>query len=97
MIQVRITGVRRPVLGPFHHSAITHYRWESQAGEIKISDRMTFVNWILENPKEHFAYVKDYMGNIAYCKVVRNQFGTIFLETYPDFTNKDNLLNLPQV
>lgn len=55
------------------------------------------VDWILENPREHTTYVRDNQGNVAYCKVVRNQYGILFLETYSDQTLRDNLLSLPQI
>ena len=97
MNQIRIIGIRKPGGAYNDHAAVSHYQWQNAVGEISIWDRMTMVSWILKNPRENVAYVKDSRGDIAYCKVVRNQFGTLFLETYPDYTSRDNLLNLPQI
>lgn len=98
MIQIRIIGIRKPGGAYNDHSAISHYQWRNEiTGETFTWDRMTMVNWILQNPRENVAYVKNFKGNIAYCKVVRNQFGTMFLETYSNNTMSDNLLSLPQI
>lgn len=97
MIQIRIIGIRKPGGAYNDHAAISHYQWMDNTGKTGIWDRISTVNWILENPREHAAYVRDNRGDIAYCKVVRNQYGTLFLETYTDHTLKDNLLSLPQV
>lgn len=97
MIQIRIIGIRKSG-GAFNdHSAISHYQWLDGSGQIGIWDRVRTVNWIRENPRERAAYVRDNKGDIAYCKVVKNQFGTLFLETYLDNTIKDNLLSLPLI
>ncbi len=53
------------------------------------------IDWLLSDLNQHKAFVRDRQGDKAYCKVVKNQFGTIFLETYADGTIADNLLNLP--
>jgi hypothetical protein len=66
-------------------------------GQVAIWERMQMVNWILKNLTEHKAYVKDSLGEIAYCKIVKNQFDTLFLETYADQTRRDNLLSLPLI
>ena len=96
MIQVQIIGIRKPG-GAYDHSAITHYQWRDLTGQIVIWERMRMVNWLLEDPAQHKAYVRDRLGEIAYCKVVKNQYGTLFLETYADNTMRDNLLSLPLI
>lgn len=96
MIKIQIIGIRKPG-GAYDHSAITHYQWKDEIGQVAVWERMKMVNWILENSAEHKAYVKDSLGEIAYCKVVKNQYGTLFLETYPDQTRRDNLLSLPLI
>lgn len=95
MIQIRIIGIRKPGGIYDDHSAISHYKWQDGAGNVGIWDRNQMTSWLLQNPREHAAYVTDSRGDIAYCKVVRNQYGTLFLQTYADYTAKDNLLNLP--
>lgn len=97
MIDVQIIGIRKPG-GPYNdHSAISHYQWKDMTGQTDIWERMKMVNWLLEKPTEHRAYVKDSIGDIAYCKVMRSPAGTLFLETRPDRTMADNLLSLPQI
>lgn len=97
MIQIRIIGIRKSSEVLNDHSSISHYQWQDETGHIVIWGRTIMVNWILENPREHAVYVRDSRGDVAYCKVVRNQYGTLFLETYPDQTLCDNLLSLPQI
>jgi len=97
MIQIRIIGIRKPGGAYNDHSAISHYQWQDGTGNIGLWDRIIMVNWILGNPREHAAYVQDSRGDVAYCKVVRNQYGTLFLETYSNFSLRDNLLSLPQI
>jgi len=97
VIQFRIIGIRKPGGAYNDHSAISHYQWQDMTGQVGIWDRMRMVNWILENPREHIAYVRDSRGDTAFCKVVRNQYGTLFLETYANYTSLDNLLSLPQI
>ncbi len=94
MIQIRITGIRKPATA-YHHSAISHYRWVDETGNSDIWDRPKMVNWLLQDQTQHKAYVLDRAGDKAYCKVVKNQYGTVFLETRPDGILADNLLRLP--
>ncbi len=96
MIDVQIIGIRKPGGVYNDHTAISHYQWKDVNGQIAIWDRMTMVNWLLEN-NEHRAYVRDRYGDIAYCKVMKSPAGTLFLETRPDGTIADNLLSLPQI
>ncbi len=95
MIQIRIIGIRKPGGATNYHSAISHYKWQDQSGQTGIWERMVMVNWLLADTNGRRAYVLDRVGNVAYCKVVKNQNGTMFLETYPDSTRADNLLSLP--
>lgn len=97
MISIQIIGIRKP--GGVHndHSAISHYQWRDGNGQVDIWDRMTMVNWIYENSREHAAYVRDANGDVAYCKIMKSYAGRLFLETRPDRTMADNLLSLPQI
>ena len=97
MINIQIIGIRKPGGAYNDHSAICHYQWRDGNGQVGIWDRMTMVNWIFENPREHATYVRDINGGVAFCKVVKSLAGTLFLETRPDRTLADNLLSLPQV
>jgi hypothetical protein len=95
--QIQIIGIRKPAESPNHHSAITHYQWKDSTGKIDISTRAQMVDWILEDETNRKAYVQDKFGHIAYCRIVRNVYGTSYLETYPDATTLDNLLSLPRI
>ncbi len=95
MIEIQITGIRKPGGAYNTHAAISHYRWKDSTGNVSIWTRERMVEWLLADSKQHRAYVMDSQGRKAYCKVVRNIYGTVFLETYPDGTVSDNLLNLP--
>ncbi len=97
MIQIQIIGIRKPGGAHNDHSAISHYQWRDEIGQVDIWERMRMVNWIMENPDQHKAYVRGSRGDIAYCRVMRSPAGTLFLETYPDHTQADNLLNLPEI
>ncbi len=97
MINIQIIGIRKPGGAYNDHSAISHYQWRDGNGQVDVWDRMAMVNWILENPKDHAAYVRDVNGDVAYCKVMKSPAGTFFLETRPDRTLADNLLSLPQI
>lgn len=94
-MEVQIIGIRKPGGAQNTHEAISHYQWRNPAGEVGISTREEMVSWIMQNPSVNRAYVLDRQRNKAYCKVVRNDRGTVFLQTYPDGTVADNLLNLP--
>jgi hypothetical protein len=95
MTQIQIIAIRKPTL-PDHHSAITDYRWKDSSGQIKDTDRLTMVNWIQQNRAQHKAYVVDSRGDVAYCRVEHNIYGTYYLETQPDGIKSDNLLALPR-
>lgn len=95
VIELRIIGIRKPGGVGNTHAAISHYKWQSSTGATDIWDRMQMVQWLLQDLTQHKAFVLDRQGDKAYCRVVKNQFGTVFLETYPDQTGADNLLSLP--
>ena len=97
MIEIQIIGIRKPGGVYNDHSAISHYKWLDQIGQMAIWTRMTMVKWLLDNIREHRAFVKDSNGDKAYCKVMKSPAGNLFLETYPDRTTADNLLSLPQI
>ncbi len=96
MILRQIVAIRLPAVGPRHHSAIIAYRYKNQQGLLYDINRMDMVNWMLQDKEEHKAYVKDRKGDVAYCKVMHNQYGTYYLETKADGIYADNLLALPQ-
>lgn len=97
MISVQIIGIRKPGGAYNTHAAISHYQWRDGTGQVVIWDRVTMVNWLLADRTGRAAYVADSRGDVVYCKVMQNQFGTRYLETRPDATLMDNLLSLPQV
>ncbi len=95
VIEIQIIGIRKPGGTANIHAAISHYKWQDASGATAIWDRMQMVQWLLQDTTQHKAFVLDSQGDKAYCKVVKNRFGTVFLETYPDQTGADNLLRLP--
>lgn len=96
MIQKQITAIQKPGASE-HHSAISAYFWKDQSNPLgEWWDRMKMVNWILEDQDQHKAFVLDRRGDKAYCKVMKNQYGTYYLETYADGIHADNLLALPR-
>ena len=97
MIDIQIIGIRKPGGVYNDHSAISHYQWRDGANNTAIWERLNTVNWILENPREHRAYVRDRLGEVAFCRVMKSPTGTLFLETRPDGAVADNLLSLPQI
>lgn len=96
MILRQIVAIKEPGVRPAHHSAIIAYRYKNQQSQLYDINRMDMVNWILQDPSEHKAYVIDRKGDVAYCKVMHNQYGTYYLETKPDGIYADNLLALPR-
>ena len=97
MIYIQIIGIRKPTGAIYDHSAISHYEWRDANGKTGIAERRAMVNWLLEDVLQRKAYVRDAQGDVAYCKIMENQYGTRYLETYADSTPKDNLLNLPRI
>jgi len=76
------------------HEAISHYGWINESNnESGKSERQCMVDWVKQGNK---AYVKDNLGNVAYCQVRRSSRGTEFLQTYADGKPTDNLLSLPE-
>jgi len=91
---VRIKCVDKPsgnIQNP--HEAISQYGWINEENqETGITGRISMVNWI-EN-EGGVAYVKDTLGNVAYCQVRTSVNGTKFLQTVTDRRWSDNLLSL---
>lgn len=76
------------------HEAIQAYCWvNEQTSESGKTNRPNMVAWVEKGNK---AYVKDALGNIAYCYVRTSSNGNKFLQTYSDGTYTNNLLNLPE-
>lgn len=75
---VRITCINKS--GGYHenpHEAVSAYGWKNESnGNIGKNDRESMVKWMEEEGGE--AYVKDSVGNIAYCFVNQNTNGTNF-------------------
>lgn len=95
MIQIQIIEICIPEYLN-HHSAISMYKFIDTDKSVVIWTREEIVNWILQDTFNHKAYVIDRRGDIAYCEVIQNEFGTVFLKTYPDGIFADNLLSLPR-
>lgn len=100
MIYIRITGIRKDNGNhdnPFE--AVEAYRWE-QPGTSNgaITNRSTVVGWVDNgyNGSKVLAYVQEEAPK-AECFVNESSRGTRFLQTKPDATEKNNLLNLPPV
>src|ERR1035437_8683778 len=92
----RIVAIHKPEGTPEHHSAIEIYRWRDVNNNTYDSLRIPMANWMLQNLNENLAYVVDKAGDTVYCKVMKNQYGTYYLETRPDGIKADNLLSLPR-
>ncbi len=75
------------------HEAISQYGWvnESNNNETGINSRVSMVEWVEGGG---VAYVKDSLGNVAYCQVHTSVNGTKFLQTVTDGRWSDNLLSL---
>jgi len=95
MTVVQIIAIREPAVSG-HHSAIIAYRYKTQQGQVYDINRMEMVNWIQQDITQHKAYVTDRNGDVAYCRVEHNIYGTYYLETSPDRIYADNLLALPR-
>jgi len=77
------------------HEAISHYGWVNERTDKRgRNDRTSMVDWIKN--KKGIAYVKDSLGNVAYCEVRKNSRGTEFLQTVSDGKYTNNLLELPE-
>lgn len=96
MIKIRIIEIHIPFGSIVHHSAISDYKFIDTDGTIHIWTRGEMVQWLQQDLNNHNSYVLDRFGDKAYCEVIQNQFGTIFLKTKPDGIIADNLLSLPR-
>lgn len=77
------------------HKAIKAYRWKDKlTGKTKWNDREKFVEEILRSNGMIRPFVQIGTDRV-YCKP-KIVGSTHYLETYPNATQKDNLLNLPQ-
>ena len=100
MIELRITGIRKDNGNHDNpYEAVEAYRWE-QPGTTNgaISDRATVVSWVDRgyNCNKVQTYVQEETPR-ADCFVNESARGTRFLQTKPDATEKNNLLDLPPV
>lgn len=77
------------------HEAISHYGWINEStNKPGKNDRLSMVKWVEKEGND--AYVKDTIGNKAYCYVRTSSKGTKFLQTYSDNKYTNNLLSLPE-
>lgn len=95
MAEIEITGIRKDNGNHDNpHEAATHYRWIQHGTDNGgISTREKVVGWVDDNTK---AYVERVQPR-AYCFVNESRNGTRFLQTRPDETDQNNLLELPEV
>lgn len=93
MIQAQIIAIREG--SNINHHAIQKYKWQRLAdGVIGETEREEMVRQIRQSDGDIRVFVQ--VGNLrAYCET-RTLGSVSFLETYPDFTRRDNLLSLPQ-
>lgn len=98
MIRRRIIEIHKPLGAPEHHSAIEKYKYVAldEGGQTYIALRMSMVNWISQDPKNHIAFVIDSRGNTAVCMIEESPAGHFYLKTRPDGIRSDNLLSLPR-
>ena len=86
----RITHIRKPDRDD-RYSAITHYGQLQEDGKVHVFGREWFINWLESN--KTYAYVNE-DGDDAVCDIKDN--GHIrYLQTRPDASTENNLLNLP--
>lgn len=91
MSEVEITCINKD--GGNHqnrYEAVTHYGWRKANGEAGRSERQAMVSWVEDG---NTAYVMG-SGTKVYCRVVTNNHGTKFLQTYADGKETNNLLSL---
>lgn len=100
MIEIQITGIRKDNGNHDNpYEAVELYRWV-QPGTTNgaTTARQEVVSWLDNgiNGSKVQAYVQQETPR-AYCFVNQSERGTRFLQTRPDATEKNNLLNLPPV
>lgn len=100
MIEIKITGIRKDNgnhYNPFE--AVEAYRWEQPGtSNGKLTERSVVVGW-LDNGIDGNK-VKAYVHRVeprADCFVNESSNKIRFLQTEPDATNENNLLELPEV
>jgi hypothetical protein len=95
MIQIEITGIRKDNGNHYNpHEAVTHYRWvQYGTGRGAISTRQEMVKLMESGVNTYVERVRPR----AYCFVNTSRSGIKFLQTYPDATEENNLLRLPEV
>lgn len=93
---VRIIGIRKDNGNHNNpHEGITDYQWTNeQTRATGISSRPQMIHFFESQGGQ--AYVKDYIGNVAYIGVQVSAWGTKYLRTYADGKWSDNLLSLPE-
>lgn len=80
--------------GGYRHEHITDIRWvKDGTTDQKSSTRAEMVKFV-EGGGE--AYVKDSDGDVAFLRVRVSAAGNKYVQTYADYTWKDNLLALPR-
>lgn len=88
---VRIKAITKPV-GDDRYEAISHYWANNSSGELTGFERSWLINWLEVNGT--YAYVSE-DGDKAVCDIKDN--GRIrFLQTRPDASEANNLLELPR-
>jgi hypothetical protein len=96
-MSVRVTGIRKDSGNHQNpHEGITDYQWVNEHTRATgISSRLEMILFFERDRGE--AYVKDYLGNIAYIGVQTSAWGTKYLRTYANGKWSDNLLSLPEI
>ena len=99
MAEIEITGIRKDNGNHDNpYEAVEAYRWvQHSTGKGGITPRQTVVSW-LDNGVNGFtvtAYVQR-VNPRADCFVNQSARGTRFLQTRPDATQGNNLLQLPE-
>jgi hypothetical protein len=88
---LRIRAITKPV-GDDRYEAITHYWANNDKGVLTSFEREWLISWLEKNST--YAYVAE-DGDQAVCDVKSNEH-IRFLQTRPDASTKNNLLNLPR-
>lgn len=99
MAEIEITGIRKDNGNHENpYEAVEAYRWiQHSTGKGALTPRQTVVGW-LDNGVDGFA-VTAYVQRVnprAECFVNQSAHGTRFLQTRPDATQGNNLLQLPE-
>ncbi len=99
MAEIEITGIRKDKGNHENpYEAVEFYRWiEHSSGKTDITARQTVVSWLDNGIKgiSVSAYVQR-VNPRAECFVNQSAHGTRFLQTRPDATQGNNLLQLPE-